>query len=96
MANRDAPTPFDAGKPTGSSWLAARTQRAFPDEVIAEAKDAWTRPIVTQLLPAPDYYRAETYHQESFPNNPGQGYCMAVVAPKVQKFRMTFAANRKS
>ncbi|MFN9479161.1 MAG: peptide-methionine (S)-S-oxide reductase, partial [Betaproteobacteria bacterium] len=41
------------------------------------------------------YYRAEDYHQEYFRHNPAQGYCMFVVAPKVEKFRKTFAAKRK-
>ncbi len=71
-------------------------QKATAQEVIAEAQTEWGKPAVTQLLPAPVYYRAETYHQEYFPNNPHQGYCMAVVGPKVAKFRKTFAAKRRS
>lgn len=65
-------------------------------EVIAEAAGHWQGPIVTQVLPAPTYWRAEEYHQEYFPNNPGQGYCAFVVGPKVAKFRKTFAAKRKT
>ena len=42
-----------------------------------------------------DYSRAEDYHQNYFANNPGQGYCAAVVAPKVEKFRKTFKARLK-
>jgi peptide-methionine (S)-S-oxide reductase len=45
------------------------------------------KPIVTQVLPAEPFYEAEAYHQEYFARNPGTGYCMAVVAPKVAKFR---------
>jgi peptide-methionine (S)-S-oxide reductase len=37
------------------------------------------------------YARAEEYHQDFFAKNPTQGYCMAVAAPKVEKFRKTFA-----
>lgn len=44
-------------------------------------------PIVTEVAPATIFYEAETYHQEYFDRNPGQPYCMWVVAPKVQKFR---------
>jgi peptide-methionine (S)-S-oxide reductase len=70
-------------------------QRRIASEVIAQARSAWGREIVTQLEAAGDYYRAEDYHQEYFRHNPEQGYCMAVVAPKVQKFRKTFAARRR-
>ncbi len=70
-------------------------QKTVAEEVIREAQDSCDAEIVTQLVPATDYWRAETYHQEYFRHNPAQGYCMAVVAPKVEKFRKTFAARRK-
>ena len=70
-------------------------QRALGEAVIAEAQPHYRSPIVTQVLPAPVYYRAETYHQEYFRHNAAQGYCMFVVAPKVEKFRRTFAALRR-
>ena len=70
-------------------------QRALAEAVIAEAQLHYRSPIVTQVLPAPVYYRAETYHQEYFRHNAAQGYCMFVVAPKVEKFRSTFAALRR-
>jgi peptide-methionine (S)-S-oxide reductase len=47
-------------------------------------------PIVTELAPAPEFYVAEPYHQDYFRKNPGQGYCRAVVAPKVAKARKAF------
>jgi peptide-methionine (S)-S-oxide reductase len=46
--------------------------------------------IVTEIAEAGPFYVAEDYHQEYFANNPYQGYCMAVVAPKVAKFRKHF------
>ena len=52
--------------------------------------------VVTEVLPVPAYYRAETYHQEYFRHNAGRGYCMFVVAPKVDKFRRTFASKRRA
>jgi peptide-methionine (S)-S-oxide reductase len=42
------------------------------------------------VQPLANYSPAEDYHQDFFENNPGQGYCMAVAAPKVEKFRKTF------
>ena len=42
-----------------------------------------------------EFYLAEDYHQEYFANNPRQPYCMAVVAPKVAKFRKYFLDRLK-
>jgi peptide-methionine (S)-S-oxide reductase len=44
----------------------------------------------------PAYYRVETCHQEYFPQHPNQGYCAAVIGPKVAKFRKTWADYRKA
>ncbi len=66
-------------------------------EVITEmaASKAYREPIVTQVEPLADYTRAEDYHQHYFAQHPGQGYCAFVVAPKVEKFRKTFAARAR-
>jgi peptide-methionine (S)-S-oxide reductase len=71
-------------------------QRRIAEEVVAEVRQHVSRKVVTEVLPAPEYVRAETYHQEYFQHNMGQGYCMFVVAPKVEKFRRTFAAKRRN
>jgi peptide-methionine (S)-S-oxide reductase len=55
----------------------------------------WPGPIVTEVTPAPEFYPAEEYHQEYFARNPTQGYCQAVVAPKVAKLRSKFADKLK-
>ena len=47
--------------------------------------------ITTEIAPLTAYYKAEDYHQDFFARNPWQGYCLAVAAPKVAKFRQTFA-----
>jgi peptide-methionine (S)-S-oxide reductase len=52
---------------------------------------AYGRKVVTEVLPLSNYWPAEDYHQDFFEKNPNQGYCMAVAAPKVAKFRKTFA-----
>lgn len=69
------------------------TAQALIDELTAE--NAFGRPIVTELLPLAHYWPAEDYHQDFFERNPHQGYCMAVAAPKVAKFRKTFARLAK-
>ncbi len=64
--------------------------------VLAEVQSLHRGRAVTELLPLENYSRAEDYHQHYFANHPGQGYCAFVVAPKVEKFRKTFAARVKS
>ena len=55
-----------------------------------EMQKVFDNPIVTQVVPLDKFYMAEDYHQEYFAKNPYQGYCMAVVSPKVSKFRKHF------
>jgi peptide-methionine (S)-S-oxide reductase len=55
------------------------------------AARAFGQPIVTEVLALANYSAAEDYHQDFFERNPYQGYCMAVAAPKVAKFKKTFA-----
>ena len=51
--------------------------------------------VVTEVTAASTFYIAENYHQEYFARNPHQQYCQFVVAPKMAKFRKTFAARLK-
>lgn len=67
----------------------AEVARAFIAEL--SASGAYGRPVVTEVQPLVNYWPAEDYHQDFFARNPHQGYCMAVAAPKVAKFRETFA-----
>ena len=73
-------------------------QKQIAEEVMAEisAEGIWKNPLVTQLVPAPEFYPAEEYHQEYFARNPNQGYCQVVVAPKVAKFRSKFLSKLRS
>jgi peptide-methionine (S)-S-oxide reductase len=70
-------------------------QKRIAQQTIAEIQPHYDGEVVTQVAPVSRYFRAEEYHQEYFRHNPAQGYCMFVVAPKVEKFRQTFAARRK-
>ncbi|HEX7647681.1 MAG TPA: peptide-methionine (S)-S-oxide reductase MsrA [Noviherbaspirillum sp.] len=66
-------------------------QQETARQVIACMASVWDAPIVTELSPLGDYYKAEEYHQDYFRQHPLQGYCAFVVAPKVAKFRKVFA-----
>lgn len=67
----------------------AEVAQALIDELTRA--QAFDRPIVTEVLPLDNYSAAEDDHQDFFERNPDQGYCLAVAAPKVAKFRKTFA-----
>jgi peptide-methionine (S)-S-oxide reductase len=73
-------------------------QKTAAEETIAAltAAKAFSQPIVTEVAPAGTLYHAEAYHQDYFARNPLQPYCMAVVAPKVAKFRKRYAAKLKA
>ncbi|HEX7690710.1 MAG TPA: peptide-methionine (S)-S-oxide reductase MsrA [Burkholderiaceae bacterium] len=58
--------------------------------VLAEANEALGGRVVTEVAKLDNYSAAEDYHQHYFANNPHQGYCAAVVGPKVEKFRKVF------
>lgn len=72
-------------------------QKKAAEKIIQEISEAkiYKDPIVTELTEFKNFYPAEDYHQEYFARNPYQPYCMAVVAPKVAKFRKTFADRIK-
>jgi peptide-methionine (S)-S-oxide reductase len=73
-------------------------QKRIAEDVIREISSAgiWETPIVTEVSGIQAFYPAEDYHQEYFARNPNTGYCQAVVAPKVAKFRAQHLARLKS
>jgi len=79
-------------------YFSTPEQQAEAQAVMAEmaASGVYSRPLVTEVLPLANYWPAEDYHQDFFARNPHQGYCMAVAAPKVAKFRKTFARLQKA
>jgi len=73
-------------------------QEATAKAVIADltVQHVWDDPIVTEVVPFTVFYPAEEYHQHYFARNPTQGYCQAIVAPKVAKFRKMFLAKLRA
>jgi peptide-methionine (S)-S-oxide reductase len=63
---------------------------------MGEMAHVWNAPLVTEIAPQQKWHRAEDYHQDYFRQHPLQGYCAFVVAPKVSKFRQTFASRVKA
>ncbi len=63
---------------------------------ISEIAKLWPNPVTTELLPLDTFYPAEDYHQDYFAKNPTQGYCTAVINPKLVKIREKFKARLKA
>lgn len=89
------------GADTGTQYRSAifpldAAQRTEAEAAIARNQPVWDNPIVTSIEPAGPWYRAEDYHQRYFERNgTSNGYCAAVVAPKLAKFRKGYAARLK-
>ena len=75
---------------SGIYW-SDEADREVAQQVLNEVNTALSGRVVTELQSLENYTPAEAYHQDYFENNPHQGYCAFVVAPKVQKFVHTFA-----
>jgi len=73
-------------------------QKTVAEDVIAAftKEKVFDDPIVTEVVPATTFYVAEDYQREYFARNPTQGYCVAVVNPKVAKFRKLFSEKLKT
>lgn len=78
-------------------FYASPEQEATARAVIKQlaADDTFGAPVVTELAPLTEFYPAEAYHQHYFEQNPGQGYCAAMIAPKVAKLRKSYASRLK-
>jgi len=72
-------------------------QKAVAEEITAKLNSAhmWKNPIVTQIIPLRNFYPAEDYHQGYFAQHPEQGYCRAVISPKLNKFRRQWSKHLK-
>ena len=78
-----------------SMFYESEEQRDQFMAAIERAKEVWGEGIVTEVTELEKFWRAEEYHQDFFAKNPTQGYCLAVVAPKVAKVKAKFASLTK-
>jgi peptide-methionine (S)-S-oxide reductase len=70
-------------------------QRELFEAARDRAAEVWDGQIVTAIEPASEWWMGEEYHQDFFAKNPLQGYCNAVVAPKMAKVRKAFTGYLK-
>ena len=68
-----------------------RSQKEIAESVIKEMDPFYDDPIITELSPLEVFYEAEDYHQDYYRNNSSQGYCSAVITPKLVKLRKMHA-----
>jgi len=97
FAIHDPTTPDRQGADVGTQYRSAifyhsSEQRADAEAVIAElkAEEVFDDPIVTEVVPFTEFHPAEEYHRDYYRRNPTQGYCRAVIAPKVAKLRKLY------
>lgn len=69
--------------------------REAAEAAMEAAQENWNDPIVTRIEPLENYYKAEAYHQDYYQQNPMQGYCMAVIPPKIAKLKAKFGKEVK-
>lgn len=67
-------------------FYSTEAQKAAAERSKVSAQKEFKDPIVTQIAPLTKFYPAEDYHQDYYRQNPNQGYCRAVIRPKVEKF----------
>ena len=94
----DPTTPNRQGNDVGTQYRSviyfhSPQQEATARTVIAAMAAVWDAPLVTELAPAPVFYKAEPHHQNYFRQNPLASYCAFVVAPKVAKLRAMVAGR---
>jgi peptide-methionine (S)-S-oxide reductase len=73
-------------------FYSSESQKQVFTDAVERAKEIWGSNIVTEVTPLAENFEAEDYHQDYFEKNPNQGYCLAVVAPKVSKVRAKFTS----
>jgi peptide-methionine (S)-S-oxide reductase len=89
------------GNDVGSQYRSAMfyaddEQKQLFEAARDRAAEYWDGGIVTTILRLGEWWDAEQYHQDFFAKNPGQGYCLAVALPKVNKIRTSYAEYVKA
>ena len=95
FATHDPTTPNRQGADVGPQYASAifymnDEQRNVAEEVSAEVTQALGKPVVTQVRGAETFWPAEPEHHNYYARHPYQGYCQAVIQPKLSKFRQRY------
>lgn len=100
MTTHDPTTLNRQGADVGTQYRSViyyhdENQRKTAETVLKEMVEYYDNPIVTELSPLGIFYDAEDYHQDYYKNNSSQGYCRAVINPKLAKLRKLHADKLK-
>ena len=73
------------------------SQRSEAEKMIAHLAEekVYDKPVVTEVTPFDVFYEAEDYHKNYYNNNKNQGYCRAVINPKLDKFVKKYQSKLK-
>lgn len=86
----------DVGTSYRSIILYANEEQRLAAEASKQAaQELFRDPIVTEIVPLKKFWPAEDYHQNYFEKNPSQGYCRAVIAPKIRKLEQKLGQKDK-
>ena len=98
----DPTTMNQQGNDVGTQYRSAIFYHTQEQKELAEkykqelnASGAFDNPIVTEIAPYTNFYKAEDYHQNYFNENGDQPYCRFVIQPKVEKFKTVFKDKLK-
>lgn len=96
MATHDPTTLNQQGADKGTQYRSIilahdDAQRQAAEALLQSLQGEYRDPIVTGIAPFTRFYKAEEYHQDYYNLNTGQGYCQAVISPKLRKFREKYA-----
>lgn len=99
---RNPTTPNKQGPDEGPQYRSlifyrSEAQHKAATEVIQKftKERVWSGPIVTEVVPYSNFYRAEEYHFNYYNLHPEQGYCRFVIAPEIAEFRTKFKSKLK-
>jgi peptide-methionine (S)-S-oxide reductase len=100
FTTHDPTTLNQQGNDIGTQYRSVIFYHTPEQQEIAEAAkkaagEIWDHPVVTEISPAPEFFKAETYHQNYYKENPYQPYCSIVIAPKVRKMRELYRDKLK-
>lgn len=96
FATHDPTTPDRQGADVGPQYASAvfcssDSQKAVVRDTIDQVQAELGEAVVTKVLDAGPFWQAEAYHHDYYARNPYQGYCQAVISPKLAKFRKQYA-----
>ena len=100
MTSHDPTTLNRQGGDVGTQYRSViyyhnESQKAIAEAVVKEMASYYENPIVTEISALETFYEAEEYHQDYYRNNTSQGYCSAVITPKLAKLRKMHADKLK-